>query len=426
MATNEDLRTFDSRQIRILEYAVLNWKEYVAQKIEARQRLSRTMILLWRSRVAKRQMILLRTPNKGNRSKNCHSVHGAKFYTPQKLEIFRKLGEGSFAEVFLAQVKTSQETLVVKVFKTEIPDIKSSEQEAFLHEMEFQRELFHPNILEFKGVFWHNARLNMVAEYIPGGTMLDYITSSADVPVARRLQMAYDIASAMNFLHGQSIIHRDLKSSNCLLRENLSVVVIDFGLSRRLLSEHAGHVQRSVADRYAHVLERLSSFEATSPEDPSPPVQVRLHRRTASKLDSGAFRQLQRTTPMSRPHEYSKQIGTAFYMAPELYLDREYNEAVDVFSFGIVCAELVARVFADPDVMPRTIIFEDGKMAFGLDEVAFRKQYDCVGLESLLQIAVCCCDFDGSNRPGFAHTREVLRILLKRLGQEICEEEQSQ
>lgn len=50
------------------------------------------------------------------------SVHAAKFYTPQNLEIMEKLGEGTFAEVFMARVKKSREMLVVKVFKAEVSD----------------------------------------------------------------------------------------------------------------------------------------------------------------------------------------------------------------------------------------------------------------------------------------------------------------
>ncbi len=51
-------------------------------------------------------------------------------------------------------------------------------------------------------------------------------------------------------------------------------------------------------------------------------------------------------------------------MAPELMLGKQYNESVDIFSFGIVLCELIGRVEADPDVMPRL-------PSFGIDEAKF-------------------------------------------------------
>ncbi len=91
-------------------------------------------------------------------------------------------------------------------------------------------------------------------------------------------------------------------------------------------------------------------------------------------------------------------------MAPELLLGKDYNESVDVFSFGkatvvlrascrqphrrpmpqgILLCELIGRIAADPDIMPRTD-------AFGIDESAFRTKFAADCPEPLLALAFHC------------------------------------
>lgn len=82
------------------------------------------------------------------------------------------------------------------------------------------RSLHHKNVLRFIGVLYKEKRLNIVTEYIPGGTLKDLIhDSSIILPWEQRVNFAKDIASGMSYLHSKNIIHRDLNSHNCLVRE---------------------------------------------------------------------------------------------------------------------------------------------------------------------------------------------------------------
>lgn len=82
------------------------------------------------------------------------------------------------------------------------------------------RSLHHCNVLRFIGVLCKDKKLHLVTEYISGGTLKDLIHDMNEpLPWEQRVNFAKDIASGMSYLHASNIIHRDLNSHNCLVRE---------------------------------------------------------------------------------------------------------------------------------------------------------------------------------------------------------------
>ncbi|XP_009324874.1 PREDICTED: dual specificity testis-specific protein kinase 2 isoform X2 [Pygoscelis adeliae] len=108
-------------------------------------------------------------------------------------------------------------------------------------------------------------------------------------------------------------------------------------------------------------------------------------------------------------------VGSPFWMAPEVLRDEPYNEKADVFSYGIILCEIIARIQADPDYLPRT-------ENFGLDYDAFQHMVgDCP--PDFLQLAFNCCNMDPNLRPSFADTVKTLEEILNRLRNEDSERE---
>uniref|UniRef100_A0A4W3IIH1 Testis associated actin remodelling kinase 1 n=1 Tax=Callorhinchus milii TaxID=7868 RepID=A0A4W3IIH1_CALMI len=97
-------------------------------------------------------------------------------------------------------------------------------------------------------------------------------------------------------------------------------------------------------------------------------------------------------------------VGSPFWMAPEVLRGELYNEKADVFAYGIILCEIIARIQADPDYMPRT---ED----FGLDVAAFQNLVGDCPLPFLC-LAVDCCDMDSTRRPAFTVITQRLEIIL--------------
>ncbi|KAL0604537.1 Dual specificity testis-specific protein kinase 2, partial [Plecturocebus cupreus] len=103
-------------------------------------------------------------------------------------------------------------------------------------------------------------------------------------------------------------------------------------------------------------------------------------------------------------------VGSPFWMAPEVLRGEPYNEKADVFSYGIILCEIIARIQADPDYLPRT-------ENFGLDYDAFQHMVgDCP--PDFLQLTFNCCNMDPKLRPSFVEIGKTLEEILSRLQEE--------
>lgn len=104
-------------------------------------------------------------------------------------------------------------------------------------EVRLQREaaivtlLDHPYICSMRDVHRTIYHWYMVFEYVNGGQMLDYIISHGRLKEKQARKFARQIASALDYCHRNSIVHRDLKIENILISKEGNIKIIDFGLS---------------------------------------------------------------------------------------------------------------------------------------------------------------------------------------------------
>lgn len=294
---------------------------------------------------------------------------------PKNQRIFRAsdlvkgelLGKGFFGQVYKVTHKDTGEVMVLK----ELYRVDEEAQKNFLKEVAVLRSLHHSNVLRFIGVLYKEKRLHLVTEYVPGGTLKDLVHDlSEPLPWEQRISFAKDIASGMAYLHQRNIIHRDLNSNNCLVREDKHVIVADFGLAR-IISQSQSNVNMG-ADR----------------------------RRYANKRGVGSRR-------CERKKRYTV-VGNPYWMAPEMMKGNKYDEKVDVFSYGIVLCEIIGRVLADPDYLPRS-------SDFGLNQTIFRDKFCANCPEPFFRIAFLCCDLNPDRRPPF----EVMEVWLEGLAMHV-------
>ncbi|XP_076434588.1 LIM domain kinase 1-like [Babylonia areolata] len=308
------------------------------------------------------------SPVPPSRQKSVDLGRSASFHThSQDHRVFRAsdlisgevLGQGFFGQAFMVTHKVTGEVMVIK----ELFNFNEEAQKSFLHEVSVLRKLDHPNVLKFLGVLYRDKKLNMVTEYIEGGTLSEILMDHAvELTWVQRTSFVKDISAGMSYLHSMNIIHRDLNSRNCLIRQDRTLVVADFGLAKIL---------------------------------PRPPEVFRVDKERNSRPGKKRFQRKKRHTV----------VGNPYWMAPEMLNGASYDEKVDVFSYGIIICEIIARVSADPDDLPRCV-------DFGLNVDLFHKKFcqDCP--EPLLMLAVLCSQLEPDKRPTFEEANELCEALL--------------
>jgi serine/threonine protein kinase/tetratricopeptide (TPR) repeat protein len=207
--------------------------------------------------------------------------------------ILEKLGAGGMGEVYLAEDMKLGRKVAIKILSEEYTTnrdrLNRFEQEACA-----ASALNHPNILTIHEVGSDEGRHFIATEYIDGITLRRKMTES-QLEIRSILDIAVQVASALEEAHSAGIVHRDIKPDNIMVRRNGYVKVLDFGLAK--LTEES-------TDRTP------SDGEAST--------------RVLVQTDAGVV------------------MGTAHYMSPEQARGKPTDARSDIWSLGVVIYEMVA------------------------------------------------------------------------------------
>ncbi|KAJ3685628.1 hypothetical protein LUZ61_014792 [Rhynchospora tenuis] len=314
---------------------------------------------LARRRLAKERERILNLDNTSGRSvknfTNREMKHATNNFSRGSL-----LGVGGYGEVYKG-VLPDGTPIAVKCAK--IGNTKSTDQ--VLNEVRILSQVNHRSLVRLLGCCIDLAQPLMVYEFIPNGTLADHLHGfRSPLSWQQRLSIAHQTAEGLAYLHFSAvppIYHRDVKSTNILLDEDLNAKVSDFGLSR--LAE--------------------------------PDLS---HMSTCAQ-------------------------GTIGYLDPEYYRNFQLTDKSDVYSFGVVLLELLtsqkAIDFTRPSddvnlaIYVQRLVLE-GQMMDVVDSI-IRKDATQIELDAMKAIgflAMSCLEESRQNRPSMRQVTEEIEYIM--------------
>lgn len=261
--------------------------------------------------------------------------------------IGRRIGSGSFGTVYKAHWHGP---VAVKTLNVKTPS--TAQLQAFKNEVAMLKKTRHCNILLFMGCV-SEPSLAIVTQWCEGSSLYKHVhVNETKFKLSTLIDVSRQVAQGMDYLHAKNIIHRDLKSNNIFLHEDLSVKIGDFGLA------------------------------------------------TAKMRWSGE-------------KQANQPTGSILWMAPEVIRMEEvtpYSFQSDVYAFGIVIYELLAEMLPYGHVNNKDqILFMVGRGMLRPDMSKVRT--DCP--QALKRLSEDCIKYKRDERPLFRLILNMLENLLR-------------
>jgi serine/threonine-protein kinase len=180
-----------------------------------------------------------------------------------RYRIERELGQGGMARVFLAHDLKYERAVAVKVLRPELAAEVGPTR--FLREIQIAARLHHPHILPLYDSDTVGGLVYYVMPYIEGETLRHRLLRERQLPVDDALQIAREIADALNYAHKAKVIHRDIKPANILL-DSGHALVADFGIARAVGSGESstGHIIGTPAYMSPEQIEGIQELDGRS------------------------------------------------------------------------------------------------------------------------------------------------------------------
>ena len=211
--------------------------------------------------------------------------HARRYDINKDYEVGRKLGIGSYSQVFAGIDKKSGLEVALKKCKGKTNIIRLQQ------EFDLLKKISHRNIPKVYDLKIDHATNTgyMIMEYFDGVPVDEYASAYGDIEHEAVVESIYNLLETIHYLHSKGIVHRDIKPQNVLINSSLNIKLIDFNISK--------------------IVEPSTMSEE-------------------SRFSMISFKLM-------------TQVGSPIFAAPEVYSNDCYSEKIDVWGVGIVLLHLV-------------------------------------------------------------------------------------
>ena len=206
--------------------------------------------------------------------------------------IVRPISSGGMGEVFLAREDRLGRDVAIKLLPTSIFQNQELVRR-FRYEARAASAVSHPNVAHVYGMGESEGLSFIAMEFVDGRTLREMLASQS-VPLNEAFEIVSQVAAAIAAAHARGIVHRDIKPENIIIRRDGLVKVVDFGLAK-LTSE-------SSSSQTIEKGESLTKLNCTEP---------------------------------------GLLMGTMKYMSPEQVRGQEIDSRTDIWSWGVICYEIL-------------------------------------------------------------------------------------
>lgn len=226
-----------------------------------------------------------------------------------KYTLISELGRGGFGVTYQATHEYLHQPVVIKT----LHDSWQASPDFHRFQRQFQDEArrlalcLHPHIVRVHDFFLEAGIPYLVMDYIAGKTLQRVIQEQGPLPEDLAMHYIRQIGSALQVVHGNGLLHRDIKPQNIILREGTQdVVLIDFGIAREFSSELSQTHTNIVTDGYAP----LEQYLPQAPRTPATDVYglaATLYMLLTGAVPTAAV--LRDRTPMPTPRDLNPQTS---------------------------------------------------------------------------------------------------------------------
>lgn len=155
----------------------------------------------------------------------------AQKFRLEDIEIYHTIGKGGYGRVKLARAKSSLVFFALKVMK-KAHLVKAKQTDHVHSEFLIMSRINNPLIVRFLGYAQDEHYLYYALEFIQGGDLFTYIKLQKSLPTEQASFYSAQIVLVLEYLHNLSIVYRDLKPENLLIKPNGYLKLTDFGLAK--------------------------------------------------------------------------------------------------------------------------------------------------------------------------------------------------